>query len=63
MNEGGINQYLWVDHGSLLDWHRDTGTWGAKGFDSGKHILGTESHGFIKIKGAHILDEGWSFKG
>jgi len=37
--DAGINQYLWVDHGTTLDFAKNSGSWHAEGFDSGKHLL------------------------
>ena len=58
--DAGINQYLWVDEGSILDYAAGSGSWRAEGWDSGKHLFsGTDGqHYMIKDLG----ENGWSFK-
>jgi hypothetical protein len=60
-DDAEINQYLWVDEGTTLDYAVGSGSWRAEGFDSGKHLFSSANDGYKKIKGLGD-DEPWSFK-
>lgn len=60
LHDTGMNQFLLLDHGSVLDYAVGSGQWQAKGFNLETHVFGSQDNGYFKVRDRGD-DSTWTF--